>query len=157
MTCTLLVIDGCRSVNDVTYCYCKGELCNTVPLPAEETDDEDMTEGSGLTVTTTTVLPSYHNHTTVSTTSASFNRSSSPFTIFLLISLSAWRWPTAHLWHLCYTRNQWHFSTPNELLAKIPNHTKMFSVHYYLCHIHYFAKMCTKHFRVLPTHVHCVS
>ncbi|XP_014280466.1 uncharacterized protein [Halyomorpha halys] len=66
-SCSELFVNDCSQANRVKYCYCVGTLCNkeekTITV-TPETDDEDLSEGSGDSTTTMTTQPT----TTITTT-----------------------------------------------------------------------------------------
>lgn len=59
-TCSDIDIEDCKTANKITYCYCKGDLCNR-ERESSEADDEDLgadkfseeDQGSGFSATVT--------------------------------------------------------------------------------------------------------
>lgn len=49
-TCDPLALNDCKVANKVTYCYCNGDLCNSLPPSSFSTDDQsnyDASAGAG--------------------------------------------------------------------------------------------------------------
>ncbi|CAH1103299.1 unnamed protein product [Psylliodes chrysocephalus] len=76
-SCVDKKLDDCKMANEVEYCFCSSELCNTSTNKLSDiTDDEDLIEGSGTKIAFDNTKVTENNHKPKQNTTVVLVRSS---------------------------------------------------------------------------------